>query len=67
MYKWKIRNQQLDVSRLVEDIYRARGIEDYLLLFNLNEKSFYDPYLLNDMQKTVDRIMKAIKNKEKII
>jgi len=67
MYKWKIRNQQLDVSRLVEDIYRARGIEDYLLLFNLNEKSFYDPYLLNDMQKTVDRIMKAIKNKEKIL
>lgn len=67
MYKWKIRNQQLDVSKLVEDIYRARGIDNYLELFSLNEKSFYDPYLLNDMQKAVDRIMKAIKNEEKIL
>lgn len=67
MYKWKIRNEELDVLNLVDDIYRSRGIENYEELFGLNEESFYDPYLLNDMQKSVDRIKIAIENHEKIL
>ena len=67
MLKWKIRNDKLDQSKLVEEIYRSRGIDDYRELFGLDEKTFHDPYLLNDMQKSVDRIMLAIKNNEKIL
>ncbi len=67
MYKWKIKNEHLDQTRLVEDIYRSRGVSDYQILFSLNERDLNDPYLLKDMQKSVDRIMKAVKLKEKIL
>jgi single-stranded-DNA-specific exonuclease len=67
MLKWKIRNENLDQTKLVEELYRAQGITNYKELFSLDEHSFHDPYLLNDMQKAVDRIMLAIENKEQIL
>ncbi len=67
MYKWKIKNMHLDQTNLVENIYRSRGVSNYLELFNLNEKNLNDPYLFKDMQKSVDRIMSSIKNNEKIL
>lgn len=65
--RWKVRNQHLDQTKLVEQIYSARGVSNYKELFSLDESIFYDPYLLNDMQKSVDRIMDAIKDKERIL
>ncbi len=67
MYRWKIRNEHLDQKTLVKDIYQARGVADYQKLFNLDEQDLNDPYQFKDMQKTVDRIMSAIKEKEKIL
>ena len=67
MYKWKIKNTHLDQTKLVEDIYRSRGVSNYQELFSLDERDLNDPYLLKDMQKSVDRIMSAIKNNEKIL
>lgn len=67
MLKWKVKNDNLDQTKLVEEIYRGRGVENYLSLFSLDEKDFYDPYLFKDMQKAVDRIMRAVENKEKIL
>lgn len=67
MNKWKIKNPHLDQSKLVEEVYRSRGVENYLELFSLDEKLFSDPYLFRDMSKTVDRIMNAIKSKESIL
>ena len=67
MLKWKIKNKNLDQTKLVEEIYRGRGVENYLNLFSLDEKDFYDPYLLKDMQKAVDRIMRAIEKKDRIL
>ena len=67
MYKWKVNNPNIDQSKLVEEIYRLRGISNYQELFSLNEEHFHDPYLLNDMQKSVDRIMKAVKDNERIL
>lgn len=67
MNKWKIKNPHLDQTRLVEEVYRSRGVENYLELFSLDEKTFNDPYLFRDMSKTVDRIIDAIKSKERIL
>ncbi|MCK5761411.1 MAG: single-stranded-DNA-specific exonuclease RecJ, partial [Candidatus Izimaplasma sp.] len=67
MYKWKIKNIHLDQTRLVEDIYRSRGVSNYQKLFSLDEKNLNDPYLLKDMQKSVDRIMESVKSNEKIL
>ena len=67
MYRWKINNKHLDQTKLVEEIYSSRGVSNYRELFSLDEKDLNDPYLLKDMQKTVDRIMNAIKSNEKIL
>lgn len=67
MNEWKVKNKSLDQTKLVEEIYKHRGVENYLELFGLNEDDLNDPYLLNDMQKAVDRIMNAIKSNEKIL
>ena len=39
MSKWNVKNEALDQTRLVEDIYKQRGVENYLDLFGLNEKN----------------------------
>ena len=67
MNKWKIKNPHLDQTKLVDEVYRARGVENYLELFSLDEKTINDPYLFRDMNITIDRIMKAIKNQERIL
>mgnify|MGYP005784067437 CR=1 FL=1 len=41
--------------------------EDIELFMNPTRKDFHDPFLMPDMEITVDRILKAIENKEKII
>ena len=41
--------------------------EDIELFMNPTRKDFHDPFLMPDMEITVDRILKAIDNKEKII
>jgi len=65
--KWKVKNEKINQSKLVEQIYSARGVENYLDLFQLDEKDLYDPYLIRDMEKAVDRIMHAIENQERIL
>lgn len=41
--------------------------EDIDLFVNPTRKDFYDPFLMPDMEITVNRILKAIENNEKII
>jgi len=67
MYKWKIRNKNLNQDNLVEDIYHSNGFDDYLSLFGLDASSINDPYLLKDMDISVERILKAIELKENIL
>jgi single-stranded-DNA-specific exonuclease len=67
MNKWNVKNPLLDQTRLVEDIYKQRGVSDYKELFSLNEDDLHDPYLLKDMDKVVKRIILAVKNKERIL
>lgn len=44
-------------------LLKSRGLKKE----ELDQHIFYDPYLLNDMDKAVDRILKAIDKKEKIM
>jgi len=54
---------------LLTRLFKVRGIDDNIDSFldpKLNDFRL-NPFLLNDMEKAVDRIIKAIKNKEKIM
>ena len=59
-----------NISELLAKILINRNIiEDKQIEIFLNptRNDFYDPFLMNDMHKAVNRIIKAIKNKEKTI
>ena len=57
-------------NELVRSLLYARGIDNKLdadkFLFPNYDEHLHDPYLLKDMDKAVKRILKAIKNDEKI-
>ncbi len=48
-------------------LLKNRNIDDYDSFFSMGKDSLHDPFLLHDMQKAKDRILRAIKNKEKIM
>lgn len=57
-------------NELVRSLLCARGIDNKVdadkFLFPNYDEHLHDPYLLKDMDKVVKRILKAIKNNEKI-
>lgn len=58
------------ISELLATVLVNRGIcdeKDVELFLNPTRTDFHDPYLMPDMEKAVDRIIKAIDNKEKTI
>ncbi len=61
-------SENLNVSPLAANILCARGFsyEDAKSFLSADEISFYNPFLLSDMQKAVDRINLALENREKI-
>lgn len=62
--------EKYQVSRLVAIILANRnvGIEENMNKFlNPTRKDFYNPFLMPDMEKGVDRILQAIKEKERIM
>ena len=59
-----------NISRLLASIIINRNIktpEETRIFLNPTRKDFHDPFLLPDMDKAVDRILKAMKNNEKTI
>jgi len=65
---YQILNQDADLS-LIQRLLKVRNISDNSSTF-LNPtlwNYWLDPFLLNDMSKGVDRIITALRNKEKII
>lgn len=61
--------KQYNLNKLLASILVNRKldeteIEDFL---NPTRKSFHNPFLMPDMKKAVDRIVKAIQNNEKVI
>lgn len=60
--------KKYNVSNLVATIIYNKNIQNSIDVFlNPTRKDFYDPFLMPDMKIAVDRIIKAIANKEKVI
>lgn len=62
--------EQYKINHILAKILVNRGItkqEDIRLFLNPTRKDFYDPYLMPDMEKAVERIKKAIENNEKVL
>lgn len=62
--------EQFQLPALVAKILVNRNItqKDKIEVFlNPNRNDFYSPYLLNDMEKAVNRIQKAIQEQEKVV
>ena len=61
---------KFNVSRLVAKVIANRDFktdEEILNFLNPDISRIYDPYLMTDMDIAVDRVIKAIDNKEKIL
>ena len=78
--KWEFYNQdenlvqkiakEHNISELLAVILVNRGItqkKDIDIFLNPTRKDFHDPYSMTDMEKAVNRILKAIDEKEKVI
>ena len=77
--KWEIYNvdeesvdnlsNKYHINKLLATILNNRGIvteEKIRLFLNPTRNDFHNPFLIKDMEKAVDRIIKAIENKERI-
>ena len=62
-------SQKYNLNKLLAIILVNRKIEENQIeiYLNPNRKNFHDPFLMPDMEIAVNRILKAMKNKEKII
>lgn len=62
--------EENNISTLLANILINRGITEKRQIeqfINPTRNDFYDPFLMPDMDKAIDRIMKAIQNQEKVI
>ena len=62
--------RKYSISKLIARILVKRNIiedEKINVFLNPTRKDFYNPFLMPDMEKAVDRIIKAIENNEKIM
>ena len=62
--------EYVNISPLVLTLLNKRGIdsdEKLSKFLSPSDDSFYDPFLLNDMDKLVQRVEQAMKNQEKIL
>jgi single-stranded-DNA-specific exonuclease len=59
-----------NISEILASILVSRGVtqkDEIDIFLNPTRNDFHDPYEMPDMEKAVDRILKAIENKEKVI
>ena len=77
--RWRIKEKNIsraekiakryNLSNLVSKIIANKNLNDEEIekFLNPTRRDFYDPFLMPDMKKAIDRIESAIKEKEKII
>ena len=68
-YRAKEIKDKFGIGILTAQILANKGLNDEQIKIFLKptRNNFYDPYLMPDMKKAVDRIIKAIQNKEKVV
>ncbi len=80
-YRWKIKEKadndtvdnlsaSLGISKVLTNLLVQRGIstfEEARAFFRPSVESLHDPFLMQDMDKAVDRILQAISNNENIM
>ncbi|MFP4547107.1 MAG: single-stranded-DNA-specific exonuclease RecJ [Fidelibacterota bacterium] len=76
-YKWKIKKadskkveevaKKHNLSLLISRILINKGIEDIEQFLNPTLDKLYDPFLMKDMDRAVERIKTAVNKKEKIL
>lgn len=62
-------SQEMDISFLTSKILFNRGLknkDEIIKFLNPKYNDFYDPFLLNDMKKATERILRAIEKDESI-
>ena len=62
--------EKYNINKLLATILSNRNIieeKDLRKFLKPNRNDFYDPFLIKDMDIAVERIIKAIKNQEKVI
>lgn len=63
-------SEKFNISKLLAKILVNRDIvedEKIKVFLGPTRNDFYDPFLMPDMEKAVDRIINAIENKEKVM
>lgn len=61
--------KEFGISLLIAQIIANKNLsnDEIKVFLEPTRHNFYDPFLLPDMEKAVDRILKAIENKENIL
>lgn len=54
-------------NQIFKTLLKNRNISDYETFFSMGKERLHDPFLLENMEKAVNRIKKAIEEKEKIV
>lgn len=77
--KWQFASSDLEEAKRISEKFNINLItakiianknlsdEEIKVFLEPTREDFYDPFLLPDMEKAVDRIIKAIENKEKVV
>lgn len=79
-YNWKIKevdlqkvqqlNKEQNIPSVISAVLINRGLDNPVVInkfFNPSIDNLYNPFLMSDMDKAVNRLKKAISNKEKIV
>ena len=61
--------EKFNINMIVAQIIASKHLsdDDIKIFLEPTRDNFYDPFLLPDMEKAVERILKAIEDKEKIV